>query len=70
MTSPALPSAGQCLRALFESRHTCHSRPLISDPILRRDRQLEEKNVKAAREREASLLAAYRSPATDKVAAE
>ncbi len=31
---------------------------------------VKEKNVKAAREREASLLAAYRSPATEKVAAE
>jgi indolepyruvate ferredoxin oxidoreductase len=31
---------------------------------------VKQKNVKAAREREASLLAAYRSPATEKVAAE
>ena len=31
---------------------------------------IKEKNVKAAKEREASLLAAYRSPATEKVAAE
>ena len=31
---------------------------------------IKEKNVKAAREREASLLAAYRSPATEKLAAE
>ncbi|CAN5492700.1 indolepyruvate ferredoxin oxidoreductase family protein [soil metagenome] len=31
---------------------------------------VKEKNVKAARERAASLLAAYRSPATEKVAAE
>lgn len=31
---------------------------------------VKEKNVKAAKEREASLLAAYRSPATEKVAAE
>ena len=31
---------------------------------------VKEKNVKAAKEREASLLAAYRSPATAKAAAE
>ncbi|HSI01265.1 MAG TPA: indolepyruvate ferredoxin oxidoreductase family protein, partial [Reyranella sp.] len=31
---------------------------------------VKEKNVKVAKEREASLLAAYRSPATEKVAAE
>jgi indolepyruvate ferredoxin oxidoreductase len=31
---------------------------------------VKEKNVKAAKEREASLLAAYRSPATEKAAAE
>lgn len=31
---------------------------------------IKEKNVKVAKEREASLLAAYRSPATEKVAAE
>jgi indolepyruvate ferredoxin oxidoreductase len=31
---------------------------------------VKEKNVKAAKEREASLLAAYRSPASEKVAAE
>jgi indolepyruvate ferredoxin oxidoreductase len=31
---------------------------------------IKERNVKAAKEREASLLAAYRSPATEKVAAE
>jgi indolepyruvate ferredoxin oxidoreductase len=31
---------------------------------------VKEKNVTAAKEREASLLAAYRSPATAKVAAE
>ena len=31
---------------------------------------IKEKNVKAAKEREASLLAAYRSPATQSVAAE
>ena len=31
---------------------------------------IKEKNVAAAKEREASLLAAYRAPATDKVAAE
>jgi indolepyruvate ferredoxin oxidoreductase len=31
---------------------------------------VKEKNVKAAKEREASLLAAYRSPATEKIAAE
>ena len=31
---------------------------------------IKEKNVKAAKEREASLLAAYQSPATEKVAAE
>ena len=31
---------------------------------------VKQKNVKAAREREASLLAVYRSPATEKVAAE
>ena len=31
---------------------------------------IKEKNIKAAKEREASLLAAYRSPATAQVAAE
>jgi indolepyruvate ferredoxin oxidoreductase len=31
---------------------------------------IKEKNVKAAKEREASLLAAYRNPATQSVAAE
>jgi indolepyruvate ferredoxin oxidoreductase len=31
---------------------------------------VKEKNVKAAKEREASLLAAYRSPATQSIAAE
>lgn len=31
---------------------------------------VKEKNVKAAKEREASLLAAYKSPATQSVAAE
>jgi indolepyruvate ferredoxin oxidoreductase len=31
---------------------------------------IKEKNVKAAKEREASLLASYRSPATQSVAAE
>ncbi len=31
---------------------------------------VKEKNVKAAKEREASLLAAYKSPATQSIAAE
>jgi len=31
---------------------------------------VKEKNVKAAKEREASLLAAYRAPASEKAAAE
>jgi indolepyruvate ferredoxin oxidoreductase len=58
------------LSTLDQTNHTTAVQIAAVSETMRGFGHVKEKNVKAAKEREASLLAAYRSPASAKVAAE
>ncbi len=58
------------LATLDQANHSLAVQVASVPETIRGFGHIKEKNVKAAKEREASLLAAYRSPATEKAAAE
>jgi indolepyruvate ferredoxin oxidoreductase len=60
----------QVLATLDQGNHALAVQIASVPESMRGFGHVKEKNVKSARQREASLMAAYRSPATEKVAAE
>ena len=64
------PLASEYRLSVARHRTGQHQCATSSGTVMRGFGHIKEKNVKAAKEREASLLAAYRNPATQSVAAE